>query len=303
MMILFCDVIAKKPSTIHVEWIRLWPIDYLFYWICNNILKVKLVYTVHNVLPHNHKSSDVPHYRKLYSLMDKLIVHTESSKRDLIEIFPEIKESRIEVIPHGILQLRVDNDGVEIAKQKLLKTHGMNNKTVIAIIGTQSKYKGTDLLLEAWKTSRELSKDDSICLFAMGKFANDIKLDDLPENIIIDNRLVSDEEFIAAMKIASVIMLPYRKIDQSGVLLTVFNEHVPYCATNVGELCKPFEIANIGWPIPSATEDDIKEVLLYLSAHREEMLAKRADIESWNKISGLYSWPKISEKTEKLYDK
>lgn len=296
------EVIKFRPMAIHVEWIRFWPIDYIVYFICKKILNVRIIYTVHNILPHNSRGhSDRRKYGKLYALMDGLIVHTSASKSELIEFFPYIRDDKIFVIPHGILQLDVEEDDVKKAMEAMLIRHELSGKTVFAIVGTQSRYKGTDLLLEAWKESPTLSNDNSLCLLVMGKFSKEINASGLPGNVILDNRLVSDEEFIAAIRIASVVVLPYRRIDQSGVLLTLINEHTPYCATNVGELCKPFEIADIGWTIPSSSVQDIQKKLEYLSMHRQEMKEKRDNADAWKKVSDFYSWTDISKKTEALY--
>lgn len=301
MIVLLFHIIKKKPVAIHIEWIRLWPVDFSIYWLISKFSRVRLVYTVHNILPHNHKNRDVNHYRRLYSLMDKLVVHTETSKNDLLIRFCNISSDDVYVIPHGILQLDVDKKDVKYAQDYLSKKHHIEGKFIISIIGTQSRYKGTDLLLEAWKRCPELYNNEQICLILAGKFSSEVLPQDVPNNVIVDNRIIPEEEFVAYIRMSDVIVLPYREIDQSGVLLTIFNEHIPYCATNVGELCKPLEISSVGWTIPSISSEAICERLLYIVNHMDEVREKKHDKESWDKIHSLYDWDTISTNTEALY--
>ena len=55
--------ITKHPSVVHVQWLRLWLFDYLFVWMLH-LMKIKVLFTAHNVLPHESILSDEWKYRK-----------------------------------------------------------------------------------------------------------------------------------------------------------------------------------------------------------------------------------------------
>ena len=302
MLVFFCNVLIKRPNVIHIEWIRLWLVDYWVYWFISKFTSIRLIYTMHNILPHERKPYDVKCFRKLYHVMDKLIVHTETSKKELLNLFPEIEDKNVVVIPHGLLKLKVDENGVAEATKAIVNKYLFRKKLIFVIIGSQSKYKGTDLLIDAWTNSSQLAGNDEICLIAAGKFSKDVLPSEVPQNLIIDNRMLSEEEFISYIRLADVLLLPYRAIDQSGVLLTILNEGTPYCATDVGELCKPIEVADIGWVIPTASVKDIRHKLLYLVNNHQEVKNKKNNSNAWSVARSLYDWEKIACMTEKMYE-
>lgn len=301
MIMLLLKTIIKRPDTIHVEWIRLWSVDYIIYSLIKILARPKMVYTVHNVLPHEAQSVDRNRYRKLYGLMDILIVHTDASKNDLMALSPEIRPEVIKVIPHGILQLSINEDKVKEEMKRIESKYDLHDKIVFAIVGTQSKYKGTDLLLSAWNNCPQLSDNNKIVLLSIGRFEDDVVPFNPADNVIVINRIVSDEEFVASIRLASVIVLPYRSIDQSGVLMTCINEGTPYCSTDVGELCQPIDFAGVGWKISSPTIEEIKNTLLYLINNKDVINEKKNNIKAWNKARSLYDWGEISKTTEQLY--
>jgi len=294
-------VLIHRPVCIHIFWIRLWIVDYIILWICKRVLNVFLVYTVHNVLPHSPHKYDVRHYRRLYSLMDSLIVHTEDSKRKLLGLSPTLICKEITVIPHGILKLKIDERMEEQVREQYRSRYDINDKIVFVMVGVQSRYKGTDLLLDAWCGSNFLSQDDNLLLMVMGQFSELTYPQEIPKNVIVEDRLLSEEEIVALMRLASVILLPYRDVEQSGVLMTVLREGTPYCATNVGELCKILETVDVGWCIGDPTIDNIRTKIEYIAAHRCEIAMKKQDIKAWKLIQETFNWEAISYKTESLY--
>ncbi len=103
LLIVLFNILLVHPKIIHIQWIRIPVLDYYFYRFVKYVFRVKLVYTVHNILPHVTKKNDRINYGKFYRICDLLLVHTESSKRDLISKF-NFNGSNIIVVSHGILK-------------------------------------------------------------------------------------------------------------------------------------------------------------------------------------------------------
>ena len=84
IFIIFIQILKKKPQLIHIEWIKTWEIDYTYLKILKLITKTKILYTAHNILPHESGNKLFDKYHKLYHLVDHIITHTYSSKEELI---------------------------------------------------------------------------------------------------------------------------------------------------------------------------------------------------------------------------
>ena len=120
-------------------------------------------------------------------------------------------------------------------------------------------------------------------------------------NIILENFFHSEEELANIVKNSDVAILPYKKISQSGVLLTYLSEHIPVLASNIGGLTQPFNIGPVGWILPDLSSDSIKNCLLKIIADKDNInLIKTNDV-LWEKIDNFYSWKNIGKKTFSLY--
>ena len=118
---------------------------------------------------------------------------------------------------------------------------------------------------------------------------------------MVENRRLSNEEFYYLLKHTDVYILPYRNISQSGALLTAMSTHTPIAATNIGGLCDPLKIANVGWMISTATCKDIQKVLKLISLSKERIEEIKNDEQAWKHIIKHFDWAKISETTKNTY--
>lgn len=300
LFLILIDIYRFKPDIIHIQWTKIIFFDYIFLLLAR-LRKSKVVFTAHNVLPHNYSKKYDRSYSRYYKKVDKIIVHTSKTKSELIELF-SIDATKIEIVPHGLLTNNNDLDIVQKIKSKLLQNLHLQNKVVFSSLGLQSKYKGFELLKEVWTNTPELNSNNHIQLLIVGRTDN-ISFDDLAQfdNVTIIDRFVDNNEFIAFTQLSDVVLLPYISISQSGVLLTVLNESIPVMVSSAGGLSDPLDIAKVGWNIGKADYENVKKGLLFLSSHNEEIHDIKRNKKNWDKIRQFYSWDKISSKTLSLY--
>lgn len=300
LFLLLIETIRKRPVIIHIQWLRIPKIEIPLYYILRKILGTKIVFTVHNIFPRNCSEKIKNLYTKFYSNCNALIVHTETSKKNLISKVPALKES-IHVIDHGLIEIKVNKEYVDNTIQNIKTEYSLHNKTIFLHIGGQTKYKGSDILLKTWLSNSIISNDDSICLIQAGK-NYDLEIpDSLPDNIIIISRLLSDAEFVALLHLSDVVLLPYREIDQSGIILTLINEEIPYCASNIGELTVPFKIADIGWKFEDVSTESIAKSIIFLKNNPSEVEQKRNNKQGWKELKQHFDWSRISKETQRFY--
>ena len=291
-----------RPDVIHIQWWRLWIVDYFILRILKLYTK-QIVFTAHNVLPHDSGESFSNKCKKYYQKVDKIIVHTNRTKEELIELFG-LPSNKIFVIPHGLLTFSVNDEAVNKQLEKLKKIWSLENRLVFSLIGYQSWYKGTDILKRAFETSSILKNNPNVLFIVAGKgnvFTKEMMHS--YDNLLIMDDFVPSDTLEALMNITDVQILPYRIISQSGVLLTAIEKEIPYISTNIGGLSEPIEIASIGWLLQSDSFDELRTLLEYLAFHPNEILEKKLDVYGWSKIKRYYNWESIGKKTLDCYKK
>lgn len=292
--------IRERPKAFHMQWIRVWILDWLFIRCFKSILKTQFIFTVHNILPRNRNRKTFYHFKKLYHFSDRLVVHTETTKNDLEKKF-NVSSSIIIVMPHGLLEMNISEVELKDAEQTLNEKYKFSDKIVFGALGVQSPYKGTDLLIDAWIKSKELSTSTHSILLIAGKSSGINIPDNLPNNIVIISRLLSNAEFKYLLNRTDVMVLPYREIDQSGVLLSLINEEKPYCCTRAGELSRPIEQEDIGWIIEKCDEKSIAKVLTEINNNSSSITDKKNCSEGWKNLKDKYSWKRSNEILRHLY--
>lgn len=211
-----CD----KPDVLHLQWL---PFMEVVGWEIPNLKfikrispKTRLVLTIHNIYPHNmsdeRKKAYNARFRKASSLFDALIVHTKISKEDVIREFG-FRAEKVHVCCHGVFEPK----GVTISSE-----YRKDGKLHILQFGGQSFYKGTDLLVDAvcgLDDERKKRIETHIVGGVSQSFFDELKKKDVDSVITWKAYFLSDEELYQEINATDLIVLPYRAISQSGVLL------------------------------------------------------------------------------------
>ncbi|MCR5180619.1 MAG: glycosyltransferase family 4 protein [Bacteroidaceae bacterium] len=300
---IFCLILRLRPRTIHVQWLRLPAFDIFFFGLIKRLTGCKVVFTAHNILPHDTGTRYLKSYRRWYQLTDHIIVHAKATQSEFHDTFPDIPLQKVVVISHGVLQMEHDPAALRQNSDDYERRYGLSGRMVFSALGYQYPYKGVDLLAEVWASTPALRDNPELKLLFVGKNKGaDLSAAKGIDNVIIEDRLIPDDEFYFLLSHTDVYLLPYREISQSGVLLTAIAEGVPVLATEVGGLTEPFEIAPIGWTLPPDSASQLRSLLLHLSSHPEEVQQKKEDKEMWNRVQKYYGWERIARLTMELYE-
>jgi glycosyltransferase involved in cell wall biosynthesis len=122
---------------------------------------------------------------------------------------------------------------------------------------------------------------------------------DPAQGVTTDLRFTETGEFAGALLRADVVALPYRRIDQSGVLFAALALGRPIVASRVGGFAEVVEQTGAGVCVepgdPAALAVALVEVLAD-SGRREAMAAA-----SRAAADGPFAWDAIAEATEAIY--
>jgi glycosyltransferase involved in cell wall biosynthesis len=206
-------------------------------------------------------------------------VHSEHGAgrlRDELGLDP----AKVHVIPHGVL----DNLAAVPPAPLFAKT-----KPVVLFFGLIRPYKGLDVLLEAW---REARPDAELWVVGMPRMdASSIHGPDVRTAL----RFVSGAELAGAFEAADLVVLPYREIDQSGVLFTALAFGKPLLLSDVGGFGE-IEGAELVPPgDPHALASALTALLGDPAKLRSMAAASRAAAD------GPLGWDSIAQRTLALY--
>ena len=291
----------ERPNVLHIQWWKQWSLDYFFLSIYRKYVE-QIVFTAHNLVPHDSGDSLKLQCIQYYHKVDKIIVHDNNSKKELIKDF-QVTENKIAVIAHGILEFSVDEEDVKSIMDEISVKYGLKDKLVFSTMGGQSLYKGTDLICDAFLSSDFLKNNQNVFLIIAGD--GDIASPDRFKgcnNVLVVNNALSDSQFQATMRLTDVMLLPYRKISQSGVLLTAIQNQIPFAVTPIGGLTEPLEVAQVGWIIPCPTIESVRECMETLSRDIDHTKDVKYNNQNWNLVKAKYNWANISVATETFYE-
>ena len=303
LLILWWLVVKCRPRLIHIQWLKLWLLDYLFLCSIKFFFGCRVVFTAHNVLPHDTGNRLFRKYRRYYHKTDAVITHSEHTKKELCSCF-RLPEEKVYVIPHGVLHYELSAETINAYKTRFKQKFCLEDTIVFATLGMQSFYKGTDLIIKVWSETPGLRDNDELRLFIIGKNKGiDYSSVLSCRNVCIIDDFVSDEEFVSLLQLTDVVLMPYRNISQSGVLFSAISESIPFLVTDVGGLTEPLKIADVGWQIPYADCDLLQEAISVLTRQPEKIRKKKEDAVAWKKLRDYYAWDNIAKKNFGLYQK
>jgi D-inositol-3-phosphate glycosyltransferase len=294
-----------RPRIFHILWNNKFEnFDRTVLMLYYKLLRKKIALTVHNVNKLKRDNEDNLLNRLTlrfqYELSDRLFVHTDKMRADLVDQF-SVRERQVAIIPFGINNSVPNTDMTSPEARLRLKLS--QERKVILFFGRITPYKGIDLLITAF---REILKQDSKyflivtgrpdrCAEYWAEVRDRISRDIPKANVLVNDRFVPDEEVEVYFKAADVLVLPYRDIYQSGVLFTGQGFGIPILAADVGSFEEDILKGKTGFLFKAGDAKDLAETIdlyfasaLYkqLDVCRREIYTYAAERHSWDTVAG-----------------
>ncbi len=232
-------------------------------------------------------------YASIMRHVDAVVIHTTSGRDRLVEEFG-VAADRVHVVPHGAFDYltRLPHEA-ELPSQ--LDTSP--DRVVVLAFGLIRDYKGTDLLIEAFD-GLPASTELWIVGAPFTSSIDEIRAAATGDRIKLLDRFVEDDEIPAIFRRADVVCLPYRHIEQSGVLYTALAFGRPSILTDVGGFP---EIGATGAAeiVPAGDVAALRNALQAVTAdpERRQRMAEAASLAA----ATTYSWDRIADQTLDVY--
>jgi glycosyltransferase involved in cell wall biosynthesis len=283
---------AEGPQVAHFQWL---PVPRFDRHLIKRFERPRVL-TAHELLPREGERARRAGVPALFEALDAVVAHTQHGCTRLVEELG-IPASKVSVIPHGAFDYLT-----RLPKETPMDTAAgdLSDRRVVLAFGIVRPYKGVDLLIEAF---RQAPRD--AVLLVVGRPLTPIEpLRRLAEELGLGERVrfvprfVPDSEVPAYFRRADLVVLPYRRAEQSGTLFTALAFGSPVLATAVGGMV---ELAAHG-AVRLVPPGDARSLGAAIADLLGDVGARATLSEAaLQAAAGPYSWDRAAELTEGLY--
>jgi len=274
----------------------------LFNVIMAKILRMRVVITAHDIETFISKLSVPGLVRLCYSFGDRIVAHNKWSAKELLNKVG-VPQKKISIIPHGnyVRSLGQVPDKLVARDQLGIKKSGK----VLLCFGQIKKVKGLDLLLSALPEVIE-RHPDTILVIA-GKLWKDdysrykriIEKYGLKPFCIEEIRYIPNKEVALYYAAADIVVLPYRRIYQSGVLLMAMSYGKPVLTSDLEGMKEIVRDNHTGFLFETENIKSLSDRLNDILSDSTKM--KLVASNGYDLIKTEFSWKKVGAMTAECY--
>jgi len=308
---LFLEVVAlarvlrlalrTRPDIIHYQSYRMIRLDWVLFLLLQ-LMGQKIVFTVHDTHSLEASALDTFIFARTARRSDVLLVHNSSSRDVLVEKW-KVRPERVRVIPHGGYDHYYER---AISKSAARSRLGNADEFVLLAFGTIREYKGLDYLLPAVAQTRGAipalrliiagRSFDAALGARYAKLISDLGLADI---VRFENRFIETAEVETLFAAADLVVLPYIRIDQSGVLFLAYTFGKPVLATSIGGLPELVREGLTGYLVQPGNVRALSEGILRAWAERDRLPKMGSNAREL--IEEEYTWERQADITVDAY--
>ncbi len=239
-------------------------------------------------------------YRRIYRLFDRVFVHFPRNRDEFVESF-NIPSEKVGVIVHGNEEIFRELRAPDVDAAALRRRIGLSaDEPVVLFFGTLSRYKGVDILIDAFPAIRDATGARLVLAgfpspdFDVRAHEAQARSRGVEDAIVWVPEYVASGEVAAWMELASAIVFPYRDIYQSGALHIAQTFGVPIVATAIGAMQDVIEDRKSGLLVPR--EDPAALAAAVIELLRDRTLAAELGGNAAADAQGPFSWPTIASR-------
>ena len=274
----------------------------LFNLLLVKLVKGKVVLTIHDVTSFADRNRSSFIANLIYKLTDAVLTHNEFSKEEFIK-FTSISKNDIHIVPHGnytqFLNIRKDKN------QSRAKLDLPQDKTILLFFGMIKKVKGLEVLLKSMR--KIIDKNPEVVLLIAGKpwennfsiYQKIIDENNLSENVILHTKFIDYEDVEHYYCSSDLVILPYKKIYQSGVLMMTLSYERPALVSDLPPLKEVITDNENGFLFASENEEDLTNKILKIISDKDNL--EKVRLKGIETVNTKYGWDEIGRLTKKAY--
>lgn len=169
----------------------------------------------------------------------------------------------------------------------------------ILFFGRISKYKGLDILMNAFDKVKYELDDHHLVVAGEGNIPKDFLE---KEKVIYLNKYLTPSELVYLVKNCRFVIAPYTDSTHSGVIMTAYNFNKPVIASLVGGMSEVVINTKTGLLFTNGDVDELADHLYYL-CHDEDKLIEFSENVKEFCTSGKINWDSNINKQLEVYQK
>lgn len=304
LAVLSRELWRHRKGVVHIQFFRSKLLEFPIYAAARLTFLNKVIFSAHNALPHERKSWHHVFFQLWYRLVDEIHVLGNYTSQQLREM--GVPESKIHWIPHGNFELFLSRH--QPAPPPLTrKEYGAGADDIVFLMyGLIRPYKGLDLLTEAFCQIPTTSKAYLIVAGGGNRNLFDLAMERLQKankdtRAMLRFRFVEDAELSNLVAACDVVVLPYRHVYQSGVLVLAMTYGKAIIASDLGGIRDYVTHGREALLVDPTNTDEFSHAIETLSndTHRRLELGRQAR----SRALQAYGWPEIADQLVKLYAK
>ncbi|WP_280154559.1 glycosyltransferase [Piscinibacter sp. XHJ-5] len=251
---------SRRHDMVNLQFSVLWPLELPLWWW----LRRKLVFTVHNAVPHGHAGLRHRPTQWIASLARSLLFVSEATREDFMRRYGERFRAKSQLLPHGLLP---------VAPQAAAAAYTSRGAPEALVFwSTVKPYKGVELFAELARSPRLAGLSLEIYgAWDRGLLALQRELAAL--GVKVHDGYLDDARLAQLLSRNVVFLLPYRDASQSGALYALLNHGCRFICADAGDLggfMRRFGLDGLLLRERSAAA--VADCVAYLHSHDEEVM-------------------------------
>jgi len=241
--------------------------------------------------------------RLAYKMADRVIAHNKIISNELFSCLG-VQKNKICLIPHGnYLHMLEVMPSVSDARKSLFIPQ---NSKVLLFFGQIKEVKGLELLLKAMPFILKMHPE-TILIVAGKTWKTDFsKYQNIIQDLKIEKACITEISFIPNEKLPSyfaasdLLVLPYKKIYQSGVVLMAMSYKKAVLTSDIPGMLEVVKDNETGFLFRSEDVDDMAKKIINIFNNMGDI--KRVEDNAFELMTREYDWALIGEQTRNLYE-
>jgi glycosyltransferase involved in cell wall biosynthesis len=253
---------SRRYRVVNLQFSVLWPLELPVWWL----LRRKLVFTVHNAVPHGFRGQQHAPTRWIAAMARALVFVSEATRDDFLRRYGERFRVKSTVLAHGLLPVAPDLGAVEYMPRARPRS--------LVFWSTVKPYKGVELFAQLARA--ETIRRRGLSLEVYGAWASELaplraELVDL--GVKVHDGYLERRDLLNLLSSDAVFLLPYQAASQSGALYSLLNHGCLFICADAGDLgafMRRFGLQ--GLLLRERSAEAVVECLDHLEAHRDDVI-------------------------------
>jgi len=302
---------AEKPNIVHYQGPLKFPLLELLLLKLQKRKGAVLVYTAHDWIPHKQRPWHKRLYRIYYRLFSRIIVHSETGRRFMVEHMC-VDPGRLAVVPQGYYDFF--NFDQKLTDREARRQLGLDDERYwYLFFGHIAPYKGLDIAIEALAKTMagsapggEKGEGRRLGLLVAGEpdssgmeiYEERIRELGLEQVVSVHASHIPVKEVQLYLKAADALVLPYRESSTSAVVHLAMSFGKLVITSDVGALAEMVRQTSAGLVFPVGDTEALAAAMIRLADDQE---IRRQLEQDRDKADRMYSWDNIAIETMAVY--